>query len=406
MACGYAMFTDRLGVCFATVGPGAFNLFSGLAVAMSDSYPVLAITGYVATRVAGPRRGQRHVRPERHAGLAGDVRRDDEEVVPASPTSTTRATCSRRPSTWPSRAGPGRCTSHVPQNLTHRGVKVENYRDVRLQVAPVRPDPAQVEAIADALAEALQDGRRVVAALGFGAVRSHARGEPCGASSSGSRSRCSRPWTARASSPERHPLARRRVLGERPLERLEGVPRGRRRARDRQLAQPARDLRPSRRPVRRQGPDPGQHLGDEIGKTTRPDHALVSDARLAVEAITEALEQRVGEVEPGRSRRPGLGGAADPASARQDPPGPAGADDRAHAAADDGDAARRRGRAPRVDGVLRRARGRDRTSARCGAFGPMSAHTNAAIGVKLAHPGSNGRGRVRRRLLLDGRASS
>jgi acetolactate synthase-1/2/3 large subunit len=39
MACGYAMYTDKLGFCFATAGPGAFNLFSGLAVAMSDSYP-------------------------------------------------------------------------------------------------------------------------------------------------------------------------------------------------------------------------------------------------------------------------------------------------------------------------------------------------------------------------------
>src|SRR4249919_3288450 len=46
MACGYAMFTNKLGVCWATAGPGAFNLFSGLAVAMSDSYPLLAISGY------------------------------------------------------------------------------------------------------------------------------------------------------------------------------------------------------------------------------------------------------------------------------------------------------------------------------------------------------------------------
>lgn len=30
MACGYAMFTDKLGVCFATVGPGAFNLISAV----------------------------------------------------------------------------------------------------------------------------------------------------------------------------------------------------------------------------------------------------------------------------------------------------------------------------------------------------------------------------------------
>ena len=45
MACGYAMFTNRLGVCFATAGPGAFNLISGLSVALTDSYPLLAITG-------------------------------------------------------------------------------------------------------------------------------------------------------------------------------------------------------------------------------------------------------------------------------------------------------------------------------------------------------------------------
>ena len=46
MACGYAIHSNRLGVCFATAGPGAFNLFSGLGVAMSDSYPVLAISGF------------------------------------------------------------------------------------------------------------------------------------------------------------------------------------------------------------------------------------------------------------------------------------------------------------------------------------------------------------------------
>jgi len=37
MACGYAIYSNRLGVCFATAGPGAFNLFSGLAVAMMKS---------------------------------------------------------------------------------------------------------------------------------------------------------------------------------------------------------------------------------------------------------------------------------------------------------------------------------------------------------------------------------
>jgi len=53
MACGYAMFSDKLGVCFATGGPGAFNLFSGMAVAYSDSLPVLAITGYTSKNQRG-----------------------------------------------------------------------------------------------------------------------------------------------------------------------------------------------------------------------------------------------------------------------------------------------------------------------------------------------------------------
>src|SRR5262249_11092050 len=53
MACGYAMLSNRLGVCFATAGPGAFNLFSGLAVAMSDSYPVLAISGFASLEWKG-----------------------------------------------------------------------------------------------------------------------------------------------------------------------------------------------------------------------------------------------------------------------------------------------------------------------------------------------------------------
>lgn len=47
MACGYAMFSNKLGVCFSTNGPGAFNLFSGLALALSDSLPVFALSGYV-----------------------------------------------------------------------------------------------------------------------------------------------------------------------------------------------------------------------------------------------------------------------------------------------------------------------------------------------------------------------
>ena len=40
---GYARATGRPGVCVATLGPGATNLVTGLATAMMDSAPVVAI---------------------------------------------------------------------------------------------------------------------------------------------------------------------------------------------------------------------------------------------------------------------------------------------------------------------------------------------------------------------------
>ncbi len=50
---GYARATGRVGVCVATSGPGATNLVTGLAAALMDSVPVVAITGQVATTVMG-----------------------------------------------------------------------------------------------------------------------------------------------------------------------------------------------------------------------------------------------------------------------------------------------------------------------------------------------------------------
>jgi pyruvate dehydrogenase (quinone)/pyruvate oxidase len=45
MACGYAKFTGRLGVCLATSGPGGIHLLNGIYDAKMDGAPVLAITG-------------------------------------------------------------------------------------------------------------------------------------------------------------------------------------------------------------------------------------------------------------------------------------------------------------------------------------------------------------------------
>src|SRR5689334_849381 len=45
MACAYAKYTRKLGVCLATSGPGGIHLLNGLYDAKLDSQPVLAITG-------------------------------------------------------------------------------------------------------------------------------------------------------------------------------------------------------------------------------------------------------------------------------------------------------------------------------------------------------------------------
>ena len=53
MADGYARASGRVGVCMATSGPGATNLVTGLATAMLDSIPLVAITGQVSSKVLG-----------------------------------------------------------------------------------------------------------------------------------------------------------------------------------------------------------------------------------------------------------------------------------------------------------------------------------------------------------------
>jgi acetolactate synthase-1/2/3 large subunit len=173
MACGYAIYSNRLGVCFATAGPGAFNLFSGLAVAMSDSYPVLAITGFASLEWKG--KGALNE-------TSGVNRTPDSQAMFAATTKRSyllddiSKTCDvlEDAVNLAFEGRPGPVHIHVPENLTHRGVSVDNYRDIRLDVRPVLPDPAVIAAAARVIADALNQGKSVIALVGFGAVRSGA----------------------------------------------------------------------------------------------------------------------------------------------------------------------------------------------------------------------------------------
>ncbi len=52
-AIGYARATGKTGVCIATSGPGATNIVTGLADALADSVPIVAITGQVPNPLIG-----------------------------------------------------------------------------------------------------------------------------------------------------------------------------------------------------------------------------------------------------------------------------------------------------------------------------------------------------------------
>ncbi|MDM5060534.1 acetolactate synthase 2 catalytic subunit [Aeromonas rivipollensis] len=52
-AVGYARASGQVGVCIATSGPGATNLVTGLAEALLDSVPLVAISGQVACAAVG-----------------------------------------------------------------------------------------------------------------------------------------------------------------------------------------------------------------------------------------------------------------------------------------------------------------------------------------------------------------
>ena len=174
MACGYAMYTDKLGFCFATAGPGAFNLFNGLAVALSDSYPVLAISGLSAkpwwgkgalNETSGMSRT-----PNSQAMFAATTKgsfvlEDAAKTIDTLEAAVTLAFEGR----------PGPVHIHVPDDLTHPDISVE-YRPLGMVThTPRVPDPGQVRDAARLLADQLNRGSRVLALIGFGAVRSHAR---------------------------------------------------------------------------------------------------------------------------------------------------------------------------------------------------------------------------------------
>jgi acetolactate synthase I/II/III large subunit len=386
MACGYAMYTDRLGVCFATAGPGAFNLFSGLAVAMSDSYPVLAISGYSSLRWRG--RGSLNE-------TSGVNRTPDSQAMFTATTKKSflltdiADTCDvlEEAVNLALEGRPGPVHIHVPENLTERGMEVENYRDIQLDVPPVLPDPARVDEIATVLADAIVNGDPVVALAGFGAIRSGA-GDQVKRLIERFQIPLLTTLDGKGIVPEAHPLCVG-VFGD------SGHSSAWKAFREAKVVLCIGNALNQHATFNyHEGLFDGKVLihvnisPTEIGKAYPADYALVSDARRAVMALADALEAKVGEVPPARvhgqdyeARRikldvTGLTGLIHPGRLAQSigkmlpPGGVLLADAGAHLAW--------------LGYYVELEEGQNFRKA--GEFGPMAGHVNGALGLKVAHP--------------------
>jgi acetolactate synthase-1/2/3 large subunit len=383
MACGYAMFSDRLGVCFATAGPGAFNLISGLAMALTDSYPVLAITGYSSVATTG--KGALNE-------TSGLNRTPDSQTMLAATTKRSYLltniadTCDvfEEAVNLALEGRPGPVHVAVAEDLTDPNLSVDNYRDIRLNVTPVVPDPSMLGEIAGVLTEALRQDKRVAVLAGFGAIRSRAGRElrefverfqiPLITTLDG-----------KGIIPEEHPLAVG-VFGDTGHRSAWNVFQGA----DvvltvgNSFAQHATfDFRPdlfAGKTLIHVNIDPR-----EIDKVYKADHALVSDAKLAIAGLTAEMARSIDRV-PARQYETQdydtenihrLGREVHPGELVQSlsrllP-------DNAVVLGDAG------AHAVWLGYYLELREGQN--FRKPGSYGPMAGHTNGALGVKCAYPG-------------------
>jgi acetolactate synthase-1/2/3 large subunit len=171
MACGYAMFTNKLGVCNAQGGPGAFNMFSGAAVALSASLPILSIASYASTKWQGwgdlGESTGLYRTPDQNLMFAATTKK---AFILRDPARTCDVLQEAVNTAFGGRPGP----VHIDIPTDVMDMEVPAYRDITIKVKPVLPLPKDVDLFAEVLAEAIKAKKKIIAHIGFGAVRSNA----------------------------------------------------------------------------------------------------------------------------------------------------------------------------------------------------------------------------------------
>ena len=164
---GYAKATGKVGVAFATSGPGATNLITPITDAMMDSVPVVFITGQVRTELLGTDGFQEAdtlgitIPIVKHSFMIQDPREIPRAIHEAFHIART--------------GRPGPVLVDIPQDLSRAEIEYEPVTDVRLPgyQPTTEGNQKQIRQAAKALAAA----RRPVIYAGGGVVNANASAE-------------------------------------------------------------------------------------------------------------------------------------------------------------------------------------------------------------------------------------
>lgn len=162
---GYARSTGKVGVCFATSGPGATNLVTGIATAYMDSVPMVAIT----CNVTVPLLGKDSFQEVDIAGVTMPITKHNFIVKDV----TKLADTIRRAFTIAKTGRPGPVLVDIPKDVT--AAKTEYTFCEAIEVAPVTKDIT--EESLEMAAELIRKAKKPYIFVGGGAVISEASRE-------------------------------------------------------------------------------------------------------------------------------------------------------------------------------------------------------------------------------------
>lgn len=162
---GYARATGRVGVCFATSGPGATNLVTGIATAYMDSIPIVAITCNVGVSLLGKDSFQEID----ITGITMPITKYNYIVKDVDQLADTIRDAFRIAKT----GRPGPVLIDIPKDVTANKAEY-----TRMEITPYVPDPGEIqeEEIARAVSM-IEESERPYIFVGGGAVLSGASEE-------------------------------------------------------------------------------------------------------------------------------------------------------------------------------------------------------------------------------------